>query len=72
MTDIGFTGQYQLQGSGLSVVNLSGRDILHKNEEPGLHAAATHVQSFMNMKPLLAEMGAVMHLLSLACYAAVM
>mgnify|MGYP001256402242 FL=1 len=72
MTDIGFTGQYQLQGSGLSVVNLSGRDILHKNEEPGLHAAATHVQSFTNMKPLLAEMGAVMRLPCLACYAAVM
>ena len=32
VTDIGFTGQYQLQGSGLSVVNLSGRNILHKNE----------------------------------------
>ena len=32
VTDIGFTGEYQLQGSGLSVVNLSGRKILHKNE----------------------------------------
>lgn len=40
VTDIGFTGQYQLQGSGLSVVNLSGRKIIHKNEKPGLHAAA--------------------------------